>query len=823
MDALRADRWKELSPYLDAALDLDEAARTAWIADLRVSQPRVAADVEALLADREAIGASRFLEDEPDPVSLAGTSLGAYRLVSPLGQGGMGTVWLADRADGRYEGQVAVKLLHVSLVNRAGQERFAREGSMLARLNHPAVAHLIDAGLSSSGQPYLVLEYVEGDHIDRYCDRHGLTVEQRLRLFLDVLGAVAHAHASLVVHRDIKPSNVLVTGDGRVKLLDFGIATLIEPEGSSETAALTADGTRVLTPAYASPEQLTGAPITTATDVYALGVLLYVLLGGRHPAGETGTPAALVRAIIDTDPQPPSQVASSAPLRRVLRGDLDTIVGKALRKVPADRYASAVAFADDIRRYLAHEPVTARPQTWRYRAGKLVRRHPLGVLASAAAVLLLAAIVGFYTASLARERDRARVEADKAVRVSALLTDLLSAADPYARRDNREPTVRGVLDASAERLSRDLIEQPDVRADLLALVGRAYGRLGVDDRARALLEEAVPLARRVHGNEHVRVAQALNDLGVVLRRAGESAAAQPLLDEALALRRRLLGDEHPEVAVTLVERGRLHMDAGERGQAETMFRESLRIRRAALGDDHSETSTSLSELGLLLWTSGDAAGAEPLFRQSLAISRQALGDDHPNVSSGLNNLALALGGQGDWAGAEAAQRESVAIGRRVLGPRHRDMGPKLVNLSVSLIEQRRFDEAATVLAEAVGIATAAFGADHPSLAGYRFFQARVHLGKGQGLQAEALLRDVLDTRVRTLPAGSWRIGQAHSALGEALSLQGRYADAEAALVAALETLTSGPGQPGREHGLARTRLAVARDAGTGSVHPSTRR
>ena len=305
-------------------------------------------------------------------------------------------MWLAERSDGRFERRVAVKFIHIALMGKGGEARFKREGSILGRLAHPHIAELVDAGVSAAGQPYLVLEYVEGESIDRYCDHQTLVVEARIRLFLEVLEAVAHAHANLIVHRDLKPSNVLVNKDGQVKLLDFGIAKLLEGEAVDGAATLlTVEGGRAMTPEYAAPEQVTGAPITTATDIYALGVLLYVLLTGQHPAGDNlRSPADLVKAIVDSDPTRPSDVVTTAKnpgeeittnaarrtttpekLSRLLRGDLDTIVAKALKKNPRERYASVTALADDLQRYLRHEPIAARPDTLAYRATKFVRRN----------------------------------------------------------------------------------------------------------------------------------------------------------------------------------------------------------------------------------------------------------------------------------------------------------------------------------------------------------------------------------------------------------------------------------------------------------------
>ena len=405
-----------------------------------------------LLQEHRELSEKGFLEEHPVRLpggrGLAGQTFGVYTLRSQIGQGGMGSVWLAERSDGRFDRRVAVKALNISLIGKGGEERFQREGSILGRLSHPHIAALFDAGVSAAGQPYLVLEHVDGEHIDQYCDQHALTVEARARLFLDVLEAVEHAHANLIVHRDIKPSNVLIRTDGEVKLLDFGIAKLLEEEDTG--AALTREGGGALTPEYAAPEQLTGGPVTNATDVYGLGVLAFVLFTGQHPAGRQPRSAAdLIRAIVHTDPPRLSNVVvlscaeseiavrnaarratSPGKLGRLLRGDLDTIVATALKKDPRERYASVKAFADDLRRYLKHEPIAARPDTIAYRGVKFIHRHRRSVMATALAALALIGAVTvtwllFRQEALPRFQQR-RLTAnaqDSAVRNAAISPD----------------------------------------------------------------------------------------------------------------------------------------------------------------------------------------------------------------------------------------------------------------------------------------------------------------------------------------------------------------------------------------------------------------
>lgn len=414
MSKLSPDQWQALSPHLDEALEMTDFERGTWLSSLKSKNPTLAYQLEILLREHHVLSEEGFLEasalELPEGPGLAGQILGVYTLVSKIGHGGMGTVWLAERSDGRFERRVAVKVLNFALMGKGGEERFKREGRILGRLTHPHIAELIDAGVSLTGQPFLVLEYVEGVHIDLYCDQNKLDVRARVRLFLDVLGAVAQAHANLIVHRDLKPSNILVRADGQAKLLDFGIAKLLTCEGQSGESPLTLEGGRALTPEYAAPEQLKGEPVTSATDVYASGVLLYVLLTGQHPAG-TGprTPASLIKAILETEPPRPSDIVSAPQtsedtaaasaerrattadkLARLLRGDLDTIVAKALKKHPRERYASIQAFADDLQRYLRHEPISALPDAFAYRAGKFVRRHRSSITAALLVVLALA-------------------------------------------------------------------------------------------------------------------------------------------------------------------------------------------------------------------------------------------------------------------------------------------------------------------------------------------------------------------------------------------------------------------------------------------------
>jgi eukaryotic-like serine/threonine-protein kinase len=538
-------RWASLSPLLDELLDLDAAGRAARLAQCRATDPRLAQDLAELLSKQPALDAEAFLEGAvmPPPPSLAGQRVGAYTLALPIGAGGMGSVWRAHRSDGRFEGDVAVKLLNLALVAKGGAERFAREGQLLARLSHPNIAHLIDAGVTEGGQPYIVLEHVQGQPIDLYADTQALNIEARVRLLLQVLAAVEHAHGRLVLHRDLKPGNILVTTEGQIKLLDFGIAKLLDDESAAAApTALTQAAGRAFTPEFAAPEQVQGGEVTTATDVYALGVLMYVLLAGAHPTSKpTDTPVDRLRSVVETEPQRLSAVAPArttatprkerARIAEALRGDLDNIAAKALKKLPAERYASVAAFADDLRRYLADEPVSARADSWRYRAAKFVRRHRVGVAAASFMLLsLVAGIVGttWQAIEARRERDEALFQGARASARGNLMDLALQAtgnADhPITRRE--------ILDRSVALIDKRFTDDPRIAVDLLYPIAGQYAGLGDSAKDLAVMRRAAEIAA-VSGDAQLIAHVACNTVDAELT-AGHADAARQAYQRAQA-------------------------------------------------------------------------------------------------------------------------------------------------------------------------------------------------------------------------------------------------------------------------------------------------
>ncbi|HUQ87284.1 MAG TPA: serine/threonine-protein kinase [Vicinamibacterales bacterium] len=821
-------RWAKISAHLDRALDLSAVERDAWLKQLAATEPEVAAELAVFLADHRQLRSQGFLDSSPmseSDGSLSGVIIGAYTLISRIGDGGMGTVWLGRRSDGRYEGQVAIKLLNAALVGRGGEERFRREGVILARLGHPHIASLIDAGVSNTGQPYLVLELVNGEHIDAFCDERRLSIERRIRLFLDVLSAVSHAHANLIVHRDLKPSNVLVNQGGGVKLLDFSIAKLMEDNGVSR---LTQDSGAALTPKYAAPEQVTGDPITTRTDVYSLGVLLYELVSGQHPYGDAvKTSKDFTRAIVDQEPLPVSAAFRKAPLEsrslvaaqrattpdrlgRALGRELETILHKSLKKAPGERYGSVAEMADDLRRYLDDQPIAARPDTVRYRAAKFVRRHRRGVAVTTAIVTAVVAIVAFYTMQLAAERDRARLQAEKASRVSELLTSVLTSADPYRDPDASSdgaatPSARALLDTLAARIANELTEQPEVQAEMLTVIGRTYERLGLIDKAMPLLQRALEIGRRSFRMPDARVAQTLNDLGVLQRRLGNLSGAAPLLIESLSMRRALAVGED-KVAVTLSEYGRVLRELGRLDEAERATRDALAIRLKIFGDEHRETATNKSDLGQLLMERGEIAEAERLFRENLATTERVLGPEHPNTVASKNFVGIVLAAKGDFSGAEKLQREALVSRQRIFGPGNPESALAVQSLAGTLEMHGRTEEAESLLSDAYATATSALGADNPRLVNMAVDLSRVRIARGRGAESEAMLRRALATRQRTYPPGHWRIAEAQALLGASLAAQHRLDEAETLMHAADRVFMPIPGRQARDREVNRVRL-----------------
>ena len=599
MPAMDRERWKIIEPLLDQALDLPDAERDKWLAALSISSPEMAVELTSLLSGDAHANRTGFMA-EPVAVTLEGLELGPYTLVEPIGQGGMGTVWLAQRTDGRFEGRAAVKLLNLARLSPTGQGRFRREGSVLARLTHPGIARLLDAGVSPSGQPYLVLEYIDGQPIDVYAREHGLGVDARIRLVLDVIAAVGHAHANLIVHRDLKPSNILVTRDGAVKLLDFGIAKLLDDGSGGEHATLTAEGSRAFTPEYAAPEQVRTDAITTATDVYALGVLLYVLVAGKHPTAEGCTsPVDELRALFEVEPA------------RLGLGDLDNILAKALRKNPRERYLTVAALGQDLERLLRREPVSVRRDSLAYRARMFVRRNRGTVAAAAVVALVLVAATAF---SLAKMRDAQR-ERDAALAATARASAQAEAQAVLMNQVGDKPiTMREILDRGRTAVEREYGSRPRLLAPILLQLADQYSDLG-DSKVRGLLiAQAESLAAIVHDSATLLEARCATVDN--LRTEGKYAGAHILLHN---IQPAFAHAEQRVAALCWLRAGALADEAGPPDSTGPAIRRAMAIRDSMGLTNDVVYVAMLSTLGGALYAEGHRHEAVDAERRAIAI------------------------------------------------------------------------------------------------------------------------------------------------------------------------------------------------------------
>jgi tetratricopeptide (TPR) repeat protein len=813
--------WRQVFEVLDEALELEPNERAAHVERVLSADQKLGAAAAAVLLDAEAATflespaaefAAPFLGTFPLDADRAaeGAQIGSYRILREIGRGGMGTVYLAERADDQYQRLVAVKLLPAwSARNERLVRRFVDERQILAALDHPDIARLFDGGVTTDGLPWFAMEYVDGVPIDQYCKARDLTIESRLELFCRVCSAVQYAHRNLVVHRDLKPANILVTPDGGVKLLDFGIAKLLGGD-ASDAPSLTATGDRVMTPLYASPEQIRGDPISTASDVYALGVLLNELLTGRYPYRlTTREPHEVARAILEQEPERPSLNAQPK-LARQLRGDLDTIVLKAMEKDPAVRYGTAEQLEADVRRHLAGLPLAARPENRLSRARKFVRRHRFGVATGAGVALLLVVFGVVSTVQAIRIRGQAAritVERDRAEKVSGFLAGLFRTSDPYAGAGGGL-TAREILDSGAVRIDRELAGQPDARAQMLFEMGRAYFGLGVRDRARRFVETSLAIRRRASPDAKIEIARTLDFLGVVLRDQGEIDAAEQAYRDALRLRVELSGPRHSEVARTLNGLASVLRAEGRFRSADSVSRQAVAIDEASATKNRIDLAESVDGLAQAVEERGDFSAASGLYRRVLALRQEALGATNPEVGRSLVRLAGAVGGAGQKAPADLLFRQGLAIERHALGNDHPDVAADETEHARLLHSRGSDSEAESLYRHALTIARRKLGPVHPLTATMLTDLGELELDRGNPDRAEPLLREALAMRRSALPPQHPHIAQTEQLVGAAILANRRSLEAERFLLPSHDRLRAAYGDDDPRTRTARRRLVA---------------
>jgi eukaryotic-like serine/threonine-protein kinase len=815
-------RWQKIQSLFEQVIDSGTGERAAHLARECGDDVELRSSVESLLESDgrtedpllHVIGqaAESLLEDHRD--RLIGKHVGPYRVVSILGHGGMSTVYRGERDDSQYQQTVAIKVLQHATLHPRLRNRLHSERHILATLDHPSIARLIDSGDLDDGTPYLVMEHVDGESIDSYCDSRTLFIRERIELFVQVCAAVQYAHRNLVVHRDIKPSNIFVTTQGAPKLLDFGIAKLLAPESLSHTLPVTRLQERILTPENAAPEQVLGRPITTATDIYALGVLLYQLVTGRSPYRLLSySQLQLERAICMDDPVRPSQMViakigdekeadrsrisdrrglSPQRLRARLSGDLDAIIAMAMRKEPDRRYPSVEALADDLNRHLLGRPVRARQGDWRYNAAKFIRRHLLavvGVTASFLGLALFAGVTLWQNHRIEVAREATAQERDRAQQVSAFLVDIFSQADPFMAQ-GKDLTAKELLDRGATKISGNLNLQPEVRAQLLESIGLAYRRQGLAEGAIPLFEQAVAIRRQERPLDNARIAVAVANLARAMTDAGHLISAEAFLEQAVALSESGSAAQQAETADILVQFGNFALDAkSDPAHAAQLFGRAQKIYRATIGEQNQQMAAALNGLASAAVWSDDFPLAEHYQREALAIFRVTVSHNHPDNAVALATLGYILIQREKYSDAEQVLDEALQIESNVFGVDNQRSATIHADLGILFDRERDIPRAIAETQTALKITREHLGARHYLSGYYLDALANLYLKANDVPAAEDDARQALAVYALALPARHLYVATTHQLLGEVLLRRDALTEAESELRISLDINT----------------------------------
>ncbi len=818
--------WQTIKTIFDEAVKLPPSKRKEFLSTRCAGNPALRIEVISLLDSHDKAGV--FLET-PHIEATAGTAastnkdpftgkkFGKYKLVECIGTGGMGSVYLGVRDDGQFEQKVAIKFIKMGLNSSFVIKRFLNERKALASLNHPNIAKLLDGGSTKSGMPFFIMEYVEGKPLTQYCDEKKLNTKERLELFLKVCSAVQYAHRNLIVHRDIKPSNILVTADGEPKLLDFGIAKILSPVSEDNETEATKTGMWNLTPEYASPEQFKGENITTVSDIYSLGVLLYKMLTGHSPYKLKGKlPHEQNKIVIETQPEKPSSIVAKVyeyynsdgkikitspeeigktrdgnvdKLRKKLKGDLDTILLMALRKEPERRYQSVDHLAEDIRRHLKGLPITARQDTFGYRAVKFVKRHKIGVAATIVInFLFIGGIIAvLWQADIAsHERDKANAEAFKSQKVVEFLQKTLSAADPG--QEGRDVKVYDVLMESVGKLGQEFKDQPELEAEILTTTGITFQNLGLYDEGRTQLSRALELREFVFGKRHSKYAESLNHLALLEHYYGDYRLADSLYRESIKLHKSVSKAPTKEYAEALNNYGVLLTDEGKFDEAITHLRQTLEINQKVLPEIHENVSSAGNNLAIALHFKGELEEAERLYQKSHELSKELFGELHPFVATTINNLAFIKTDKGDYQGALQQFRKALEMKTQLFGSTQPEVGQAHHNLGSTLYFIKDYIGAENELRTALAIYKSSLPENHAWYGSTYHWLGKVLIARNNLPAAEQYLRKALQIRKAALNPKHYAISVTENELGYCLMLQGRNNEAEILLVRSCEAL-----------------------------------
>ena len=800
-----------LKAIFEKALSLDEVEREKYFKNLSSKEKKYIEEVRSLIDSYQST--EDFLEiasnqqeifsfDKNQPHPLIGKCIGQYLIEKEIGIGGMGIVFTAVRADKEFKQKVAIKILKQGLTTKYLIKRFENERQILANLQHPNIAKLFDGGKTIDGLPYLVMEYIEGTPITEYCSNNNLNIEEKLKLFTTVCSAVQYAHQNLIIHRDLKPGNILVTAEGRPKLLDFGVAKLLDESLVQENIKLTQTKMMHLTPEYASPEQINGDNITTASDVYSLGVILYQLLTGEQPYQvNSNSPLAISKIISEEKIVRPSEILKIKKTKEgtrqklnisekslsKLKGDLDNIVLKAMHKDVSQRYISVQELIDDINRYLKGLPVKARKDTLGYRFTKFVQRHKVGValfiLFNIIILTSIAAVI-YQGRIAARERDKAKTENQKYEKVNEFLTRILSSVDPS--EIGRDVKVYDILDKAAEDVNTELKNQPEVEASIRSTLGNTYVNLGEYDKGKPFLEKAYEINLSLYGENSKETATSIHDLGLYYDWIGDYKKADSLYSKSISIFRNVLEEPAKIYGDALNNLAIVKMHFSQYDIAEKLYLEAIEISKKVEGEKSRNIAVMMNNLAYNYSDAGKLDKAEEYYKKSLQVILEVLGENRPEAGTAYNNIAWLHMQKNELDSAEVYLNKSYQLKYKLKGKDHPDVGLALNNLGVLQFKKGNFTKAETYFLDAVKQYRKTYSVDHPLIAVSNYWLGKVYRHLKNYDLSQKHFKKCLKYRLIKLPKDNWEIWDTRGELGITLLKQKHYQESEKLLKSSYE-------------------------------------